>query len=187
MEKTKKSPPADPLHGIIFGQYRNAAGLGAMVELKLRLLASRTPELKKIAHDKSLENVETKVLEHFAGRFTAEEAGFLAQARSLRNKVLHSDFKSATTKAQEIAGHEPSGPGVIMLNLGNGEITPVSDTTKAEGGVFGWMLECLQTGVLIRAAEVFTKACEIYDRVTFEVATENIEPEMLKKMKIDKT
>lgn len=172
----------DQISDYVFEHYARAAGLSAVMELQMRLLASRTPELAAYAHDKSLDSLELKIHTHFDSKLSGEEKGFLTKARGLRNKILHSDFKAAANKTNELSPERQAGPKVYALKLSTSEIKPVADMTKRDAGVFGWMLECYQTGVFKEAEEIFKKANEIYKRVTFEAATEGIDPATLEKM-----
>jgi hypothetical protein len=83
-------------------QYKAAAAEGAIVELKLRLLADKVPELQKFAHDKELRAVETLIGKHFSDALTDEEKATLALCRQLRNKILHCDFRAARQKLEEM-------------------------------------------------------------------------------------
>lgn len=161
----------------IFEHYGHVAGLASTVELQMRLLASKTPELEQYAHKQNLDELEGCIYAHFDTHFTAEEKVFLKKARKLRNKILHSDFKAASTKTDEITGTPKAGPSVYALNLSTSEVKPVSELSRRGAGVFGWMLECAQTGVFKEAEVIFKRAIEIYRRVTFESATADLTPE----------
>ena len=65
---------------LIFGQYAHVAGIGAMMELQMRLLASRTLELEQYAHDKSLDSLEQRLHDHFGARLSPDEKEFLQKA-----------------------------------------------------------------------------------------------------------
>jgi hypothetical protein len=160
------------LSDLIFEQYSTVAGLASTVELQMRLLASRTPELERHAHSQNLDFLEQSIHDYFDSKFNSEEKEFLRKTRGLRNKILHSDFKAASTKTNEITGAALPGTSVFALKLSTSEVKPVSEMSKREAGVFGWMLECFQTGVFRDAESIFKRAIEIYRRVTFEVATE---------------
>jgi hypothetical protein len=54
-------------------QFKAAAGEGAIVELKMRLLADKTPALQKAAYNKELGNIETLIAAHFANVLTDDE------------------------------------------------------------------------------------------------------------------
>ena len=69
--------------------FKAVAAEGAVVELKLRLLAGKVPALQKYAHKKELGEIETDLVKHFDGSLSAQEKETLRLCRQLRNKVLH--------------------------------------------------------------------------------------------------
>lgn len=164
------------LDEMIYPQYVTVAGLGAMVELRLRLLASKTPELERYAHDQNLEELETRVFDFFSKYLSEADKAFLKDARGLRNKILHSDFKSSAKKTENITGTKSEALSVYAMKISTGETRPVSEMSKREGGVFGWLLECAQTGVFQQAAQVFKRADALYNYVSFEHALEVMDP-----------
>jgi hypothetical protein len=94
---------------IFVQQYKEAAAGGAIVELKLRLLADKVPELQKLAHAVKLEDVETLIVQHFATALTEEEKKTLGLCRQLRNKVLHCDFRAARGKLEQLGANTQGG------------------------------------------------------------------------------
>src|SRR5579863_749867 len=89
--------------------FKTAAAEGAVVELKLRLLAGKIPALQKYAHQKHLEDIEADLAKHFDGSLSAGDKETLRLCRQLRNKVLHSDFCAARGKLNELGVATPSG------------------------------------------------------------------------------
>jgi ABC-type siderophore export system fused ATPase/permease subunit len=89
--------------------FKDAVAEGAVVELKLRLLAGKVPALQKYAHQKKLEDIEDELATHFGAALSAAEKETLRLCRQLRNKVLHSDFLAARDKLQELG--VPTAPG----------------------------------------------------------------------------
>src|SRR5579863_5034516 len=89
--------------------FKAAAADGAVVELKLRLLAGKVPALRDYAHAARLENIEEDIAAHFS--LSAEDRETLRLCRQLRNKVLHSDFRAARSKLNEL-GVETT-PGMV--------------------------------------------------------------------------
>lgn len=49
----------------IIKEYKLASGEGAVVELKLRLLADKIPSLQQFAHVQRLEDIEYEVAQYF--------------------------------------------------------------------------------------------------------------------------
>jgi hypothetical protein len=163
------------------GPFKAAAGEGAAVELKLRLLAGAIPTLEKYAHAKDLEDVEEKVAEYFGAHLSSQEKDCLKLCRQLRNKVLHSDFRaarerlnklgiatpSAGVKKVDISGPSPEELVEKMRRLTEGtEGERVSDTSStAPGSVYGWLLEAGASGDFEKAVGAFEGAGEIIDRL----------------------
>jgi len=90
--------------------FKAAAGEGAALELKMRLVAGKIPALQKYAHQRDLLEIETDILKEFDASLTADEKETLRLSRQLRNKVLHSDFRAARKKLNEL-GLQTESPG----------------------------------------------------------------------------
>ena len=161
--------------------FKAAAAEGAVVELKLRLLAGKIPALQEYAHQKRLEDIEAALTKHFDGSLSAEEKETLRLCRQLRNKVLHTDFCAARGKLNELGLETPSGdvkkitiPVVSIAEVSEKiraakagmEGTFVADTSSTDaGGVFGWFLEAGRAGDFQKASNAFKSAAAIVDRL----------------------
>jgi hypothetical protein len=174
--------------------FKAATAEGAVVELKLRLLAGTIPTLQKYAHAKDLEDVEAKVGEYFDAHLSIEEKDTLRLCRQLRNKVLHSDFRAARDRLNKMGIATPSA-GVKKLDVAGlsidevfqkmGGLTAgtegelVSDTSSsAAGTVYGWLLEAGAAGDFQKAAEAFKGAGAIIDRLLdIEQTAHNLIPQ----------
>lgn len=158
--------------------FKAAAADGAVVELKLRLLAGKVPALQKYAHEARLENIEDDLAKHFS--LSAEDRETLRLCRQLRNKVLHSDFRAARGKLNEM-GVETLPGAVTKIDIpvvsvaevsakirgvqAGKEGVAVADTSSADGGVFGWFLEASNAGDFQKANAAFKSAAAIVDRL----------------------
>lgn len=161
--------------------FKVAAAEGAVVELKMRLLAGKIPALQKHAHRTVLEDIEAGLIEHFGVALSDEGKETLCLCRQLRNKVLHSDFRAARDKLSEL-GIGSSPGGVVKIDLP--EVTAaevakkikaarsglkgvrVADTLSTDAGsVFGWFLEAGQSNDFAKAGAAFKSAAEIVDRL----------------------
>jgi len=105
--------------------FKAAAGEGAALELKMRLLAGKTSALQKYTHRRDLGEFETDLLAHFDASLSADEKETLRLCRQLRNKVLHSDFRAAREKLNELGIPTDSG-GVVRLDLPDPTIAEAS-------------------------------------------------------------
>ena len=85
-----------------------AAADGAVIELKLRLLADKTPGLQEYAHVQKLEDIEAEVARHFGSSLSEADKKTLSLCRQLRNKVLHCNFRAARDKLEELGRRDTS-------------------------------------------------------------------------------
>jgi hypothetical protein len=167
---------------VFLAQYKDAAGEGAVLELRLRLLADKVPALDYDVDDRFFD-IESKVIAHFAASLAAEECDVLRQCRQLRNKIMHADFHQARKQLQQLGAPALRG-GVRRIDIAGlsgpalpekliaaasgdpGSFTHVSDlNSTAAGGVFGWLLELGNAGDFYNASTVFKRASLIVDRL----------------------
>ena len=173
--------PKSPVLALHLASFKEAAGEGAALELKLRLLAGKVPALRKYAHQQYLRNIEDELATHFGDALSAAEKEMLLLCRQLRNKVLHSDFRAARDKLGELGVDTQSG-GVKMIGLpvvtvedftkkiagarAGTEGTNVADTLSTdEGSVYGWFFEAGAAGDFDKASDAFKRAEAIIDRL----------------------
>jgi len=166
---------------VIFNQYAQLAGSAALVELKLRLLADLIPELQHLAHTKDLSVLEDAITNHYRGQL-GDQIELITKARQLRNKILHSDFKAATNKIEEASPGLLKKDTVTMLKLQSGELKSVSDSSKREGRVFGWLLDAMSSGLFTEAGQLFGDAYKLLDGLTFEKSTEGMTAEEIARL-----
>jgi hypothetical protein len=158
--------------------FKAAAGEGAALELKMRLLAGKIPSLQSYAHQRTLGEIETAISKEFDASLTVDEKEALRLSRHLRNKILHSDFRAARKKLNELGVHtESAGTRKIALPVATiaeasrkiaaakagMEGTPLTDTPSSE--VYGWLLEAGGSSDLKKAKEAFSKAAAIIDKL----------------------
>jgi hypothetical protein len=159
--------------------FKAAAGEGAALELKMRLLAGTIPTLQKYTHQRNLSEIETDILKEFDAPLSADEKETLKLCRQLRNKVIHSDFR-ATRETLEKMGIKTRRAGTKKIELSvvtteelakkilGGEGTPISALPSKE--VYGWLLEVGQSGDLERAKDAFKRAAAIVDKLATDQA-----------------
>jgi hypothetical protein len=169
-----------PALALFLDYFKAAAAEGAVLELKLRLLAGTVPGLQKYAHEQNLGNIEDDLATHFGDTLSAGEKEMLRVCRQLRNKVLHSDFRAARSKLDELGVATKPG-GVIKIDLPVPTIAELSkklEGAKAgtegqaahmlsmkEAGVYGWFLEAGCAGDFEKACDAFKTAAKIVDRL----------------------
>jgi hypothetical protein len=164
-------------------QYKAAAAEGAILELRLRLLADKVPELQQYARGQiKLVDVETAVVQHFVSCITEEEETTLELCRQLRNTILHCDFWAARDKLEQVgvATQRANVKKVDICGLSGAQMAAkitdavanvegtfehVADTPSEPGKVFGWLMEAGSAGDFIQAAKVFAHGAAIVDRL----------------------
>jgi hypothetical protein len=164
-------------------EFKNAAAEGAVLELKLRVLANKVSELRAFAHEKNLQDVETPICKHFDHALTEKEKATLARCRGLRNKILHCDFRVARERLVELGGKVEPGnvkkvdvrglKGARMREKLERAIKNVEGTFEAVAGpktgpdddIYGWLLELGRGGDFTEAARVFTETAAIIDHL----------------------
>jgi hypothetical protein len=174
---------------IFLAEYKGAAGEGAIIELKMRMLADKVPKLEQYAHAKHLEDVEEQIVTLFAADVTDAERDSLRLCRQLRNKLLHCDFRSARTKLHEL-GAPPQRGEVRKISFGNAtgkELVQrllagasddtsafeyVADLSTADGGVVGWLFELGAAGDYRQAIGVFRRTAAIQGAAQLWLATD---------------
>jgi hypothetical protein len=167
---------------VFINEYKIAAGEGAVLELKMRLLANKVPDLRPYVGER-LEDVEDQIVRLFGDRLLATEPEQLRSCRQLRNKVLHCDFPRARTTLHELGAPrvrggvreihitDPTGAGLVKhladaVSNKPGASRAVADlTSRTDSNIFGWLLELGAAGDFRRAAEVFRATCGIVDRL----------------------
>jgi hypothetical protein len=173
-----------PILTMFLESFKAAAGEGAALELKMRLLAGKIPALQSYTHQRNLGEIETDILQEFDASLSEPEKETLRLSRQLRNKVLHSDFRAAREKLQELGIQTESG-GARKIELPVATIaeasrkllaakegkegTSVSDLPSTE--VYGWLLEAGASGDLQKASDAFKRAATIVDRLAGAEAT----------------
>jgi len=163
-------------------QFKAAVGEAAGVELSMRMLADKVPELLAFAHSKKFEDIEDEIIKHFGAILSEDDKKTLSISRVLRNKILHCDFEAARSKLDELGLSPRRGavrratisPSISPEQLGQtiraiaqghgGEL--VSDTSgRAPANLFGWMMELAAGNGFVLAHNAFKNAGTIVDRL----------------------
>ena len=162
-------------------QFKAAAGEAAGVELSMRMLADKVPELRAFAHSK-FEDIEVEIIKHFGALLSDDDAKTLSNSRALRNKILHCDFKAARNKLDELGLSPQRGVvrrGTISPSTSAEEIQQrlrsiaegqggelVSNTSgRGRGNMFGWMMELAAGNGFVLARDAFMRAGTIIERL----------------------
>jgi hypothetical protein len=163
-------------------QYKAAAGEAAAVELSMRMLADKVPELRPFAHSKKFEDIEDEIIKHFGDLLIEEDKKTLSASRVLRNKILHCDFEAARNKLDELGLSPKRGVvrrGTISQSMSVEELKQsITAVAKGDGGelvantpgrghgnLFGWMLELAAGNGFVLSCDAFRRAAAIIDRL----------------------
>lgn len=124
-----------PALALFLDCFKAAAAEGAVSELKLRLLAGTVPGLQKYAHEQNLGNIEDDLAAHFGDTLSVAEKEMLRVCRQLRNKVLHSDFRAARSKLDQLGvATNPGGVLKIDLLAGADDSGACEETRRCKSG-----------------------------------------------------
>lgn len=183
---------------ISFQAFGEVAKLAAIQELKLRLLANKTQVIADSAYEFHIHETSKKVVEHFKGlgKLTEIQANLLLKSQSIRNKILHCEFNAAVKKINELVGKKAAGPSVKILTVAPdatgeqlleqifaaqecladglpGNVKDASELKDHEVGIFGGLINCVQTGAMEMAFKVFEDSNALLDELMMaEIASE---------------
>jgi hypothetical protein len=145
---------------------------------RAQIIASWKLKSFSVEYEETCAKSKTDILKEFDASLSAPEKETLRLSRQLRNKVLHSDFRAAREKLNEL-GMETGSAGTKKIELPVATIaeasrkiaaakegkegTLVSDTPFTE--VYGWLLEAGASGDLEKAKDAFKKTAGIIDRL----------------------
>ena len=163
MSKSEQGDQASPSELILHGPYARLAGIGAVYELRLRMLAEMRERTCHAMHEEA-KTVEEAIIAEY--RLADEDAGRLKTTRQLRNKVLHGAFREAKEKLKDLDIVVPAG-GVHVVAL-SGPDAGQSEELAADGGtdsIVGWLFECQSSGFFELAARAFSRSIEVLDRL----------------------
>ena len=167
--------PKSPILAFYLDSFKAAAGEGAVLGLKLRLLAGKVPTLRKYAHQQNLGNIEDELATHFGDALSVAEKDMLRLCRQLRNKVLHSGFYAARgklggTRHRYAIGRREDDPvagsdgGGICEEDRRGESRErkaqrMSPTRcpRMRGSVYGWFSKRAPPAVSDKACDAFKR------------------------------
>jgi hypothetical protein len=167
---------------IVRSQFKAAAGEAAGVELSMRMLSDKVPELRPFAHSKKFEDIEDEIIKHFSDLLSDEDKKTLSASRVLRNKILHCDFEAARNKLDELGLSPKRGVvrrGTISPPMSAEEIQRsiraiaeghggelVSNTPgRGPANLFGWMMELAAGNGFALSINAFNNAGSIIERL----------------------
>jgi hypothetical protein len=132
-----------------FAEFERVGGVAALFELRVRLLADNAPGLRD-KRELNLTALVKAVVEHERADLLPEDEMLLLKCARLRNKLLHADFSKAAGTLLSLGVSLVRGT-VYAVDLADGDVQRVADTSSAQGGVYGWVLEASGSGVFRQA------------------------------------
>ncbi len=160
----------------IFGE---SAKFAAIYELKLRLLADKSPCTKQVSMNYSLENVENVIFKYFGKELTDQNRLLLTSCRQLRNKLFHTEFSAANKIMEDVYGI--SSPDLVKYikleegadileeilahNNGIKEPSSILANKEKDTGIYGWFLQIYHSQILVRSIQTFIDAGNLIDKL----------------------
>lgn len=148
--------------------FETVAGHAAGFELTVRMVADLTAATDTFLTNQTLETTLVNLNKSFEKAIPHGEWDNITLARKIRNKLFHGELHQASSLIKA-----PSG-GVVGIKLSNnptisellnkidearsGKGKLVYETTTAESGVHGWLLEVNNSGALKVMLQVFLDA-----------------------------
>jgi len=148
-------------------QFGYTIGRAGCFELKVRLLADKTPSLQTSSLSAELTLLCKAIAVEYSTALTDEEHRLLEVLPGIRNKLLHIEFSRAQGRIKPFMDtlHDA---GVMKVNLQTGETVRVATSSTTQGRLFGWLLEAGSSGALKAAADMFFGGILLAERLAIE-------------------
>lgn len=88
-----------------FNGFSEIGKIAVVIELKLRLLSKKFPEIQSSAHAIKISETESALLPLLLENefITIDEQKHLEQSRKIRNKIFHCEFETAVKLIEELS------------------------------------------------------------------------------------
>ena len=185
---------------VAFDAFSEVGKHAVIVELSMRLMANKIPELKAYAHANRISETEAALLPYLVEKnlMTEAEKSHLEFSRKIRNKIFHCEFETAVKLIEELRG-KPLQKGIVtgakidelegkdilekILNFASGVQSgkavkgsfKVEESTTVDAGIFGWLLEAHAKGALNEGISVVRESVSVLDRVFNIMAKQDYE------------
>jgi len=164
----KGRPEREPHHSDYFvEQFGYAIGRAGCFELKIRLLADKTPSLQPSSLSAERTPLCKNVVTEYTATLSDEDTRLLTVLPGIRNKLLHIEFSRAQGRIKPFAD-TLNDAGVVKVDLQTGEMLRVATSSTQQGGLFGWLLEAGSSGALTAAADLFFDGIVLAERLIGE-------------------
>jgi hypothetical protein len=148
-------------------QFGYAIGRAGCFELKVRLLADKTPSLQASSLSADLTPLCKDIAVEYSSALADDERRLLETLPGIRNKLLHIEFSRAQGRIKPFVDtlHDA---GVVKVDLNTGETVRVATSSTTQGRLFGWLLEAGSSGSLRGAADLFFEGIVLAERLMLE-------------------
>jgi hypothetical protein len=137
-------------------RFARACAFGGVFELRIRMLAERTPALKRDALKADLTPLCRSIVGHYAAKLASEDRALLVALPGIRNKLLHVEFSRAVGRIKPFS-EELRDAEVLKADLVTGDVVSVPQSSTEDGTLFGWLLESARSGAFDSGAELFRR------------------------------
>lgn len=173
-----------------FLEFSEVGRIAVVVELKIRLLASKIPKAEESALAHRISDTEATLLPYLVEQklITEDEKNHIETSRKIRNKIFHCEFESAVDLIEKLRGKplqsgaitgakidELEGENILEKILKFAEAVQtgksakgtfkVDQTTTKEAGIFGWLVDAMTKGMLQEGQAVAKESLNVLDRV----------------------
>jgi hypothetical protein len=147
----KQPQPTD----VFLDRFARAAAAAGVFEMKVRLFADNTAELRRyIGTD--LDPLVDRIIGHLGSGLTEDEVTHLKKAVRVRNKLFHADFSKAAGTLLSMDARLDRGK-VYIVDFSDGNPRKVSDLNTADGRISGWLMEGAKSGAFDQAFVLFMR------------------------------
>jgi hypothetical protein len=161
-------PKRQPHHSDHFvEQFGYAIGRAGCFELKVRLLADKTPSLQANSLSADLTPLCSDIASEYSAALQDDDRKLLAALPGIRNKLLHVEFSRAQGRIKPFV-ETLHDAGVTKVDLQTGEMLPVAGSSTMQGRLFGWLLEAGSSGALRVASDLFFHGIVLAERLMLE-------------------
>ncbi len=179
-----------PLVEAAFEEFSEIGKKAVVVELKIRLLANKIPDIQSYAHAKHVLETENALLPFLVekGLISEPEKKHLELSRKIRNKIFHCEFESAVKLVEELRGEtmpsgaltgakldEVEGKDILekIMNFAGAAqsgksikgMFKVDQVTTKYAGIFGWLVDAYTKDLLKEGQTIATESLAVLDRV----------------------
>jgi hypothetical protein len=131
-------------------QFGYAIGRASCFELKMRLLAEKTPSLQASSFSAALTSLGKDIVSEYASALTHDERRLLETLPGIRNDLLHVELGRAQRRIKALMD-----AGIAKEEAQSSEMDRATDPSTTQRTLLGWLIEAGSSGSLRDAADLF--------------------------------